>query len=241
MSGVDKARIEAAVVELLEAIGDDPARAGLELTPSRVADAYDEFFSGVGEDAREHLRDTIPVGDAGPGETVLLRDIAFRSVCEHHLLPFIGVAHVAYLPSDRVVGLGRLPKVVDTVASRPQVQERLGEEIADAIEQGLDARGVLVVLDAVHGCVTSRGPRQTASSTVTIASRGALAEPAARAELFALIGKSLVEPVEPVETRSSGDVISTGSISEGGGSIGEGGGSINEEGDPISGGEGSAP
>jgi GTP cyclohydrolase I len=111
-------------------------------------------------------------------------------VCEHHLLPFRGKAHIAYLPGDQVVGLGALPKVVDILAARPQVQERLGEQIADAIDEGLDTRGVLVVLEATHGCVTMRGERQRDASTVTIAARGELAETAARAELIALIGAS---------------------------------------------------
>jgi len=187
VSEVDRARIESAVTELLAAIGEDPERAGLAQTPSRFADAYSEFFSGVNEDPLEPLRDSVAIGEHDP-ETVLLRDVAFRSVCEHHLLPFTGVAHIAYLPGKRIVGLGRLPRVVDTLAARPQLQERLTEEIADALVTGLAPRGVLVVLDAVHACVTTRGPRQTASSTVTIASRGALADPTARAELIALIG-----------------------------------------------------
>ncbi|GGE91595.1 GTP cyclohydrolase I FolE [Mycetocola zhadangensis] len=193
MAGVDKPRIEAAVVELLAAIGEDSSREGLARTPARVAEAYAEFFAGLDENPLEHLRESVPVGDAGNGEVVLLRDIAFRSICEHHLLPFLGTAHVAYLPSDRVVGLGRLPLVVNTLASRPQLQERLTEQIADALEQGLRARGVLVVLDAVHGCVTARGPRQAASSTVTVASRGELTEPARRAEIFAMIGSSTTD------------------------------------------------
>jgi GTP cyclohydrolase I len=193
MAGVDKPRIEAAVVELLAAIGEDPLREGLERTPARVAEAYSEFFSGIGGDPLDHLRDSVPVGDNGNGEVVLVRDIAFRSVCEHHLLPFLGTAHIAYLPSDRIVGLGRLPLVVNTLASRPQLQERLTEQIADALEHGLEARGVLVVLDAVHGCVTTRGARQTASSTVTVASRGGLTDPARRAELFAMIGHSTAD------------------------------------------------
>lgn len=188
MAGVDQPRIEAAVAELLAAIGEDTTRPGLERTPARVAEAYAEFFSGIGEDPVEHLRETVPVGDSGNGEVVLLRDIAFRSICEHHLLPFLGKAHVAYLPGDRIVGLGRLPLVVDTLASRPQLQERLTDQIADALLQGLEARGVLVVLDAVHGCVSARGVRQAASSTVTVASRGELSDPARRAELFAMIG-----------------------------------------------------
>lgn len=185
--GVDKARIEAAVAELLAAIGDDPTREGLVATPRRFAEAYTEFFEGVGVDAAALLAETFPLED-GPGEAVLLRDIAFRSMCEHHLLPFFGVAHVAYLPGTEVVGLGRLARVVETIAARPQLQERLTEQVADAIDAGLHPRGVLVVIDAVHGCVTARGPRQTESSTVTVAARGALTEPAARAELIALIG-----------------------------------------------------
>ncbi|WP_104136148.1 MULTISPECIES: GTP cyclohydrolase I FolE [unclassified Cryobacterium] len=183
---VDRARIEAAVSEILAAIGEDTERVGLESTPRRVADAYAEFFAGLDQDPQKLLQDFVPV-DGRTGELVLLRDIAFRSICEHHLLPFLGTAHVAYLPRDRVVGLGRLPAVVETIAARPQLQERLTEEIADAFQDGLDPLGVLVVLDAVHGCVGTRGPRQSASSTVTMASRGTLTEPTARAEIIALI------------------------------------------------------
>ncbi len=116
-----------------------------------------------------------------------VRDIRFRSVCEHHLLPFAGRAHLAYLPGEQVVGLGSLPKVVEILASRPQVQERLGEQIADVIAASLDARGVVVVLDAHHECVTMRGGRQPDAATVTIAARGELAEPAARAEIMMLL------------------------------------------------------
>ena len=189
---VDRPRVEALVRELLEAIGEDPDRPGLRQTPHRVAEAYAEFFSGVGVDAAAPLDRTIsvsrgPAPDTVSSGAVLLRDVRFRSVCEHHLLPFIGMAHIAYLPGEQVVGLGALPRVVDALASRPQVQERLGEQIADAIGSRIDARGVLVVLDAVHGCVTSRGERQPEASTVTIAARGELAAPAARAELIALI------------------------------------------------------
>ena len=120
----------------------------------------------------------------------MLRDIAFRSICEHHLLPFRGRAHIAYLPGEQVVGLGALPKVVEILASRPQVQERLGEQIADTIAASLDTRGVLVVLDAAHECVTMRGERQPEARTLTIAARGELADPAARGELIALLGSS---------------------------------------------------
>ncbi|NUU07235.1 GTP cyclohydrolase I FolE [Leifsonia sp. C5G2] len=188
MSGIDRPRIEAAVAEILAAIGEDPARPGLESTPSRVADAYAEFFAGVGRDPVDDLGAPVPLESGRQAETVLLRDIEFRSVCEHHLLPFLGVAHVAYLPGEAVVGLGRIPKVIETLAARPQIQERLTEQIADAIEQGTAARGVLVVLDAAHTCVTTRGARQTRSTTVTVAARGAYTDPAARAELIALIG-----------------------------------------------------
>jgi GTP cyclohydrolase I len=186
---MDSKRIERAVRELLLAIGEDPARAGLVRTPERVAEAYEEFFGGLAEDPLALLADAIPVGNEGPGEAVVVRDISFRSICEHHLLPFLGVAHIAYLPSDRIVGLGRLPRVVDMLASRPQLQERLTEEIANAIERGLDARGVLVVLDAVHGCVSARGSRQEAASTLTLASRGELSDPVRRAEIISLLGR----------------------------------------------------
>lgn len=190
MTGFDRERIEAAVAEILAAIGEDPSRAGLDKTPSRVADAYAEFFAGVGKDAAAELGEPVPL-ERGAAETVILRDIAFRSVCEHHLLPFLGVAHIAYLPGEAVIGLGRIPRVVDTLAARPQIQERLTEEIADAIQTGAGARGVLVVLDASHGCVTTRGPRQTAATTVTIATRGAFTDPLARGELVALIGRGV--------------------------------------------------
>jgi GTP cyclohydrolase IA len=193
MAGVDTGRIERAVHEILLAIGEDPTRPGLERTPQRVAESYAEFFGGLHVDPLTHLADTVPLGATESGvpatsDAVVLRDLAFRSVCEHHLLPFVGTAHVAYLPGDRVVGLGRIPAVIDTLAARPQLQERLAEEIADTLEAGLEPKGVLVVLDAQHRCVTTRGARQERSSTITIASRGALAEPAARAEVIALIG-----------------------------------------------------
>ncbi|WES63861.1 GTP cyclohydrolase I [Microbacter sp. GSS18] len=190
---VDRERVAALVRELLDAIGEDPDRVGLRQTPERVADAYAEFFAGVGTDAAVPLRSTIsvsrgPAPDTLPSGAVMLRDIAFRSVCEHHLLPFRGRAHIAYLPGEQVVGLGALAKVVDALASRPQVQERLGEQIADVIAGTLDTRGVLVVLDASHECLTMRGGRQPDATTVTIAARAELAEPAARAELIALLG-----------------------------------------------------
>ncbi|KIU03140.1 MULTISPECIES: GTP cyclohydrolase I FolE [unclassified Frigoribacterium] len=186
---VDRPRIEAAVLELLAAIGEDVDRPGLESTPRRVADAYVEFFSGLTIDAADLVRQATVSAEAHQlGEVVIVRDISFRSVCEHHLLPFVGVAHVAYVPGETIVGLGALPRVVDAVASRPQLQERLGEEIAEALQAGARPDGVLVVLDASHGCVTTRGPRQTGSTTVTLASRGVLSQASARAEAVALIG-----------------------------------------------------
>ncbi|WP_040168239.1 GTP cyclohydrolase I [Microbacterium gorillae] len=190
---VDRPRIAALVRELIEAIGEDPHRPGLTGTPERVATTWAEFFAGVGEDPAAPLAHTIsvshgPAPETEPSGAVILRDVLFRSVCEHHLLPFQGRAHIAYLPGEKVVGLGALPKVVDVLAARPQVQERLGEQIADTIATALDAKGVLIVLDARHQCVTTRGGRQPIASTVTIAARGTLAEPAARSEIVALIG-----------------------------------------------------
>ena len=186
---IDSPRIEAAVAELLAAIGEDPARPGLTSTPRRVAEAYAEFFAGIDEDPQVHLSDATEI-DASKGELgelVLLRDVDFRSICEHHLLPFTGVAHLAYVPASRIVGLGHLPRVVETLSSRPQLQERLGEQIADAIDTGLAPRGVLVMLDARHGCVSARGTRQVDSTTVTVASRGTLSEPVAQAAVLATI------------------------------------------------------
>jgi len=185
---IDTGRIEAAVAEILAAIGEDVARPGLATTPQRVAQAYADFFAGLDQDPLELLAETVDLEEGQRGELVLLRDIEFRSICEHHLLPFLGTAHLAYVPRTKVVGLGRLPRVVETLASRPQLQERLTEEIAQTLETGLDAEGVLVVLDAVHGCVSARGARQARSSTVTMASRGTLADPVERAGVLALIG-----------------------------------------------------
>jgi GTP cyclohydrolase I len=188
----DTARIEAAVLEILAAIGEDPGRSGLATTPQRIAQSYEEFFAGLAQDPLEHLADSVEfTAESGDlGELVLLRDIEFRSMCEHHLLPFTGVAHLAYVPRSRIVGLGKLPRVVETLAARPQMQERLTEEIADVLETGLSPLGVLVVLDASHACVTTRGVRQSRSSTVTLASRGTLSDPVARAEIMALIGQT---------------------------------------------------
>lgn len=182
----DSERVKAAVTELLSAIGEDPTRSELAATPEKVAQAYAEFYKGIGVDETLVLTDTF---EAEHNDVVILKDIEFVSICEHHLLPFTGVAHIAYLPSDRVVGLGRLPKLVEIVASRPQLQENLTAQIADALERGLNTRGVVVVIEARHHCVVSRGARQPEANTVTMASRGLYSEPVARAEVMGLISK----------------------------------------------------
>jgi GTP cyclohydrolase I len=182
----DSERVKAAVTELLSAIGEDPTRSELAATPEKVAQAYAEFYKGIGVDETLVLSDTF---EAEHNDVVILKDIEFVSICEHHLLPFTGVAHIAYLPSDRVVGLGRLPKLVEIVASRPQLQENLTAQIADALERGLNTRGVVVVIEARHHCVVSRGARQPEANTVTMASRGVYSEPVARAEVMGLISK----------------------------------------------------
>jgi len=187
---IDTGRVEAAVAEILAAIGEDPSRPGLLSTPARVAASYGDFFSGLDADPLEHLASATDL-DLPPdklSELVLLRDIDFRSMCEHHLLPFTGVAHVAYIPSRKVVGLGKIPRVVETLASRPQLQERLTEEIAETMNVGLEPRGVLVVLDASHACVAARGVRQSKSTTVTLATRGSLSDPVERSGVLALLG-----------------------------------------------------
>lgn len=183
---IDTERIKAAVVELISAIGEDPTRAELLATPQKVAEAYQGFFAGIDQDPLAVLSETFP---AEHNEVVILKDIELVSICEHHLLPFTGVAHIAYLPSDRVIGLGRLPKLVEVLAARPQLQENLTAQLADALQQGLESRGVVVVIEARHHCVASRGARQPEVSTITMAARGCYAEPAARAEVMGLIGK----------------------------------------------------
>lgn len=165
------ARIEAAVREILAAIGEDPARDGLVDTPARVARMYEEIFSGLRETPDLHLAVTF---EANHDEMVMVRDIPFASACEHHLVPFIGRAHVAYIPNDegRITGLSKLARLVDAYARRPQVQERLTAQIADEIERTLDPRGVLVVIEAEHLCMSMRGVRKPGATTVTSAVRG---------------------------------------------------------------------
>lgn len=184
---VDQPRIEAAVREILAAIGEDPNRDGLLDTPSRVARAYAETMRGYGEDPTVHLRKQFEVGH---NEMVIVRDIAFSSLCEHHMLPFIGRAHIAYIPSSngKVCGLSKLARVIDGYASRLQVQERLTMQVADAIVGTLDAAGVLVVIEAEHLCMTIRGVQKPGAMTTTSAVRGSLRENSAtRAEALSLI------------------------------------------------------
>ncbi len=168
---VDRARIEAAVVEILEAVGEDVERDGLRATPRRVADMYAEVFSGLGVDPADQLD---VVFEAGHDEMIMVKDIALHSFCEHHLVPFIGQAHVAYIPNEKgqITGLSKLARLVDSLARRPQVQERLTTQIADVIDSALDPRGVLVVIEAEHLCMTMRGVRKPGSKTVTSAVRG---------------------------------------------------------------------
>jgi GTP cyclohydrolase IA len=168
---IDQARIEKAVREILLAIGEDPERDGLLDTPARVARMYAEIFAGLHEDPTEHLHVTF---EAGHDEMVLVRDIAMFSACEHHMLPWVGKAHVAYIPSadGRIIGLSKFARLVDGYARRPQVQERLTRQIADALQDKLQAKGVMVVIEAEHLCMSMRGIKKPGASTVTSAVRG---------------------------------------------------------------------
>ena len=167
--GIDQARIERAVREILIAIGEDPDREGLLRTPNRVARAYGELMAGLSEDPRIHLK---TVFTERYDEVVLLRDIEFHSLCEHHLLPFVGKAHVAYLPDGKVVGLSKLARLVEGYARRPQVQERLTTQIADALMEELNPVGAACVIEATHTCMTIRGAKKPGSTMVTSALRG---------------------------------------------------------------------
>jgi GTP cyclohydrolase I len=186
-NGIDKGRIEKAVREILEAIGEDPDREGLQATPERVANMYGEIFSGITDNPDRHLKVTF---EAGHDEIVMVKDIPLYSVCEHHLIPFIGKAHVAYIPNadGRITGLSKLARLVDSLSKRPQVQERLTTQIADEIDQALQPRGVLVVIEAEHLCMSMRGVRKPGSLTVTSAVRGQFRDSAAtRAEAMQFI------------------------------------------------------
>jgi GTP cyclohydrolase IA len=184
-AAIDLPRIERAVREILLAIGEDPERESLCETPARVARMYAELFCGLHADPGRHLK---KVFTDQYDEMVLVRDISFNSMCEHHLLPFMGKAHVGYLPRGKVIGLSKLARVVEEISHRPQVQERMTHQIADLINADLDPKGVIVILEAEHTCMTIRGIRKPGSLTVTSAVRGLLkTNPASRAEAMALI------------------------------------------------------
>jgi GTP cyclohydrolase IA len=182
----DAARAEAAIRELLLAVGEDPEREGLRDTPARVARAYQEIFAGLRQDPHDVLSATF---DIGHEEMVLVKDIEVYSTCEHHLVPFHGVAHIGYIPgqSGKVTGLSKLARLVDVYARRPQVQERMTGEIADAMVEVLEPRGVLVVVECEHLCMSMRGVRKPGSRTVTSAVRGQMRDPATRAEAMSLV------------------------------------------------------
>ncbi len=183
--GVDHARIEAAVREILLAVGENPDREGLVETPARVARMYEELFAGLRQKPQACLSKTFT---EKYDEMVLVKDINFESMCEHHLLPFFGKAHIAYLPNGRIVGLSKLARVVEILSRRPQVQERMTEELADLIMAQLDARGVGVVLEAAHTCMAIRGVRKPGSICTTSAMRGGFKHhPETRSEFMALI------------------------------------------------------
>jgi GTP cyclohydrolase IA len=182
----DHARAEAAVKELLAAIGEDPERDGLKETPGRVARAYEELVRGI----RQRPEDVLTTDfEMGHDEMVLVRDIEMWSMCEHHLVPFTGVAHIGYIPNEqgRITGLSKLARLVDVFARRPQVQERLTTQVADSLMEVLQARGVIVVIEAEHLCMTMRGVRKPGSKTITSAIRGSMHNAATRSEAMSLI------------------------------------------------------
>lgn len=183
---IDQEKIRAAVIAMIQAIGDDPRREGLVDTPRRIAEMYADIFSGMEENPEEHLK----VGfEEGHQEMVIAKDVAFYSMCEHHFLPFYGTAHVGYIPNGRVVGASKLSRVVDVLSRRPQLQERLTSQIADTIVKVLEPRGVAVILEAEHLCMTMRGIKKPGSKIVTSAMRGLFRQRAAtRAEFLTLIG-----------------------------------------------------
>lgn len=184
---IDQPRIERAVREILLAIGEDPQREGLKKTPGRVARMYAELFAGLHQDPEQHLE---AMFDEDHHEMVVLRDIAFNSMWEHHLMPFEGRAHIAYIPGGKVLGLSKLARLVDVFAHRPQVQERLTSQIADVLARRLNVKGCAVVLEAVHTCMTCRGVKKSGSIMVTSALRGIMhSNQGTRAEVLALLHK----------------------------------------------------
>lgn len=185
---MDKERIMKAVREILIAVGEDPDRAGLIETPKRVANMYEEIFAGLKENPKQHLKF---FDEKSNDEMVIVRDIPFASMCEHHLLPFVGKAHIAYIPSDnRIIGLSKLARIVDNFAKKPQVQERLTHDIADFINDNMKPKGVAVIIEAEHMCMSIRGAKASGSKTQTSALRGILRTDArSRAEVLALLDK----------------------------------------------------
>lgn len=183
---MDKQKIENAVRDILEAIGEDPDRDGLKETPARVARMYEEVFSGISEDAHAHLK---LFDEKGNDELVIVRDIPLYSMCEHHLLPFVGKAHIAYIPADgRIIGLSKLARIVNVYARRPQVQERLTAQIADFLYEELGAKSVAVIVEAEHLCMTMRGVRAAGALTKTSALRGyARTDAKSRSEVMMLL------------------------------------------------------
>ena len=183
---IDEERIKRAVGEIIAAIGEDPEREGLVETPRRIAEMYAEIFDGVKLNPVDVLGVTFDAG--GHQEMIILKDIPFYSMCEHHFLPFHGVAHVGYIPKGRVAGISKIARVVETLARRPQMQERLTSQIADAMMEGLAPIGVAVVIEAEHLCMTMRGVKKPGSRMVTSANRGTFRrDPATRAEFFSLV------------------------------------------------------
>jgi len=182
---VDKKKIEQAVLTIIEAIGEDPNREGLKGTPRRIAEMYAELFTGLGVDPKKEL---VISFDEGHHEMVILKDIPFYSICEHHLLPFFGLAHVGYIPKGRIVGASKLARAVEILAKRPQLQERLTSQIAEAVVEALAPNGVGVVIEAEHMCMTLRGVKKPGSKIVTSAMRGLFrSNPATRAEFMSLL------------------------------------------------------
>lgn len=185
---MDKKKIENAVRDILEAVGEDPNRPGLLETPRRVANMYEEMFSGLTEDPKQHLKF---FDEKSNDEMVIVRDIPFASMCEHHLLPFVGKAHIAYIPSEnKIIGLSKIARIVDNFAKKPQVQERLTHDIADFLYKEMNAKGVAVIMEAEHMCMSIRGAKASGSKTQTSALRGVIRSDAStRSEALALLDK----------------------------------------------------
>lgn len=183
---MDKERIQNAVREILIAVGEDPDREGLVETPKRVANMYEEIFAGLTEDPKQHIK---LFNEQSNDEMVIVKDIPFYSMCEHHLLPFFGKAHIGYIPSDnKIIGLSKLARIVDNFAKKPQVQERLTSDIADFLNDNLQPKGVAVIMEAEHMCMTMRGARAAGSKTQTSALRGIMRTDAkTRAEILSLL------------------------------------------------------